>query len=333
MKTMSTISRLAQATRRCLQIGSLGLVLVFSLGATATMAQSEAGNLPLYPVVPDNVKVPEGAKEVLQARLDQAVTTNGMGGMASLTNRFVLVPKIIVLQRNITQTAPAMTQVSLEAVLQVADMGSKRSMASTTIALNGVGATEEKAYTMAFQNMDVNSGPLADFMKTSREKILNFYLNNCDRIIAQAKTSIARNEPEEALEQLLSVPFEATTCFNKANALVPKAFRAYQLKQCDVFMQKAQAALASGNEEEAAQALAQVPSFSVCGKKADAIIAKLNKQWLMKYQNEFKIRKMKIDAQKWVAASLLESARRFYPTYILPGMVQPYQQQDLGFLR
>lgn len=283
----------------------------------------DASNLPLYPVVPAETKVPEESRELIAARLDQAVTANGMGGMASLTDRFVLYPRVVALQRNVTATAPAMTQVSLEVTLIVADRGAKRTMASATIPLTGAGATDDKAYIQAFQNMDVNSGAVADFLTGARTKILNFYTSNCDRIIAQAKTSIARNQPEDALEQLLSVPFEAKSCFTKANALIPQAFRAYQLKECDVFMQKAQAALASGNEEAAAQALAMVPSYSVCGKKADALIAKLNKQWRLKFDNEFKLRRARIEADKWVAASLLESARRFYPIYVLPGVVQP----------
>lgn len=301
---------------------SLVLSSVVAMSFIAAKAQ-DASNLPLYPVVPAESKIPEEARDLVAARLDLAVTAGGMGGMQSLTDRFVLYPRVNVLQRNITNTAPAMTQLSLEVMLVVADMGSKRTMATTTVPLNGVGATDEKAYIMAFQNMETGSGPVADFIKGAREKILTFYTNNCDRIIAQARTSIARNQPEDALEQLLSVPYEAQSCFNKANKLIPEAFRAYQLKQCDVFMQKAQAALAAGNEEVAAQALAMVPSYSVCGKKADALIAKLNKQWRLKYDNEFKLRQQKVEAAKWVAAALLESARRFYPVYILPSAVQP----------
>jgi len=58
------------------------------------------------------------------------------------------------------------------------------------------------------------------------------------------------------------------------------------------------------------------------------MIAKLNKQWRLKYDNEFKLRQQKVDAAKWVAASLLESARRFYPVYVLPGAVQQMQNLD-----
>jgi hypothetical protein len=226
---------------------AFGMVLTFSLVLIAKGFAQEASNLPLFPMIPDDSKIPDEAREILIARLDQATTANGMGGMASLTNRFVLVPKIVTLQHNVTPTAPPMTQVSLEAVLKVADMGSKRVIGTTTIPLNGVGVTEEKAYLMAIQNMDVNNGAVADFLKGSREKILAFYNSNCDRIIAQAKTAIQRNEPGEALEQLLAVPYEAKGCFDKANKLVPSAFRAYQLKECDIYMQKAEAALAAGN--------------------------------------------------------------------------------------
>lgn len=315
------------------QVITRAFMLTMLLIGTFAKAQDGTETLPLYPLIPDQSRIPEEARELVRTRLDQAITTNGMGGMASLTNRFVLVPKVNVLQKNVIGSAPVMTQLSIEVNLTVADMGTKRTIANLPVALNGAGVTEDKAYIMAFQNMDVESGKVADFMKTSRKKILDFYNANCSRIIQQAQTSINRNEPEEALEQLLAVPFEAKGCFDKAQALIPKAFRQYQLKQCDVFMQKAEAALAAGNEEEAAQAIAMVPSYSVCGKRADKVIAKLNKQWLLKYNNEFKLRAMRIDAAKWVAASLLESARRFYPIYVWPGVMQPFTQQQTSFLQ
>lgn len=286
---------------------------LLTIGTTfSAMAQNNGGiPVPLVAQVPEEAKIPAEAQDLLLTRLDQMIVKQGFGGMRSLNNRFVMVPKLTQIDRNISPGGPPQMMLNMELNLFIVDTESKRTLATLTQALNGAGPTEEKAILMALRNTQWNTDEQAAFVNKGRSEIINFYTQSCDRIMQEAKNLIYKNRSTEALNLLASVPVEAEDCFKKASDLLPLAFQNYLMVTCDANFQKARAYLAAMNEDSAAFYLSLIPSYSPCGKKADAEIAKLSKQSQMKYRDNFTLRTKRIDRDRELFRAQAETAREF----------------------
>ena len=69
-------------------------------------------------------------------------------------------------------------------------------------------------------------------MKSSQDKIFNYYNDNGDKIIIESKNLAAQGKYAQAIALLESIPMEANQAYQKASTITPQIFQKYLAKLC-----------------------------------------------------------------------------------------------------
>ncbi|MCH5217713.1 MAG: hypothetical protein J1F07_04050 [Muribaculaceae bacterium] len=172
--------------------------------------------LSYYPVVVGN-GLPEDAKLSLIAKMEQAMTQNGIGNL-EYAERFVILAKCNVVEKNIVPTTPPRISQTVEVTFLIGDALENIIFASATFDLKGIGTNEHKAWQSAFNNLNSSNPQFKDLFNTAKERIEDYYSENCQSIITQAKTLASTGEYDEAISLLVSVPAICKDCLNEAQS-------------------------------------------------------------------------------------------------------------------
>jgi hypothetical protein len=192
------------------------------------IAQKDINNdgINLGAYIPEQIEtIPSYARSMLQNKLIQIITNNGISDNG-YNSRFIITPNITVLSKNITATAPPKVALNLGVAFYIGDGIAGKLFSSETVQIKGVGTNETKAYIAALRQIKPKNTLIQNLIVKGKERIIEYYNNNCDLILKQANTLASQNKYEEALATMVSVP-EVSTCFNKIeskiNALYIKA--------------------------------------------------------------------------------------------------------------
>jgi len=158
-------------------------------------------------------EIPSGAKRLLLNKLGKIITDNGISDNVK-NSRFILVPNVSVLTKNITPTAPPKIAISLEVTFYIGDGIGGNLFASETIMAKGVGTNELKAYTHAIKNIRTNNPLIRDLITSSKNEILTYYEEHCNTISSNASSLEAQGKVGEALFAITNIP-ASTKCFKK----------------------------------------------------------------------------------------------------------------------
>ncbi len=268
------------------------VALGYSQGATAKA--DDMGRIALTAYVPEQVdNMPEAARSMLNNKLNQVITQNGMGSSA-MNSRFIITANITVLTKDLTPTAPPMTAMTSEISLYIGDGFDGKKFASTSITVKGVGTNETKAYIEALKGIKPSDPAIQSFVNEGKTKIIDYYTKNCDMIIKDAQTLASMDNYEEAIYKLMSVPDACKECYDKSIAAVVPIYKKYIDKDCKVKLGQARTAWAASQNyegaENAAAYLADINPDAACYKEAMALsdqIAKRvkevdNREWAFK---------------------------------------------------
>ncbi len=259
----------------------LGIVFCATFVANAQNKTTGTERIGISVYVPQSMEdVPESAIANLQNKLNQIVTNNGISN--GVNQRFILTPKISVLTKDITSTAPIMQAYTLDVTLYIGDGIDGKLFSSTSMTVKGVGETETKAYMNALKNIKTNSSELQAFIEKGKSKIVEYYNTNCSFIMKEAEMLAGTNNFEGALASLIVIPNASEDCYNKAIATIPAIWQKYIDKDCKAKLQEATAIwTASQNYESAAEAgsiLASIDSDASCFGEVKALFSKIEKE-------------------------------------------------------
>lgn len=191
------------------------LLSFLSINNLKAQVGTDANRIILNSIVLDkDNKIPEEAKTQLLSKLTQISTKSGMGGN-SLTQRFVIAAKINIQTKDIIAGPPQMIAINSEIVFFIGDIETNQVFASYSISAKGVGGNENKALISSIQNINVNSSPLLDFTQTGKNKIIQYFAEQCDYIIKRAQTKAEQQLFDESIYDLMQVPEVCQSCFMK----------------------------------------------------------------------------------------------------------------------
>ncbi|MGZ0015943.1 hypothetical protein [Yeosuana sp. AK3] len=222
--------------------------------------------------------VPAYAKTMLANKLGQIITKNGIG-KAGFDTRFIITPNITVLSKDIMATAPPSIALNLEVTFYVGDGIEGTLFTSESIQVKGVGTNENKAYMAAINQIKPESKPMQDLVSRSKERIIDYYNNNCNLVIKQADALAAQNNFEGALAILSSVP-EVSTCFDKIKTKLTTYFNKAIEYDCKVKLSEASGIWAANQDieaaNEAAALLATVDPTAPCFGQVKTLFSKIS---------------------------------------------------------
>lgn len=242
------------------------LASTFALSTMVGFAQDSSkdeAKIMLTSYVPPQIEgMPETARQSLANKLTQVVTANGIGG-GGFNSRFIITANIVINTKNILPGPPPMHALGLDVTLYIGDGVEGTVFASHTVTVKGVGKNETKAYKAALKNIKTSDPAINSFVNKGKEKIVEYYKNNCDRIIKEAQASADQNNYEEALFKLAAVPSACGECFDKAMAAAKPIFQKQIDMDCKTKLAEATGVWNAAQDMPAAE-------------KAGAILASIN---------------------------------------------------------
>ncbi len=276
----------------------------------------------------DSESFPEGARAMVENKLTQLLTRNGIAGI-DYKGQFLLTVTTTPLDKDVIPGPPAKIAEKMEMNLYIVDTQAKTIFSSTSITVRGLGETENKCYLNAISRMPLQGPQMEKFIKDGKEKIIGYYDHEGDALIQKAQFLAKQKKYDEALFYVALIPQQSS----KYNAALAAGLEIYQQRidnECNVELAAARQAWAAQQNAEGAAAagkhLANILPDAGCYDEAMALYkeikGKVLDDWkfeMKKYQDGVDIQKLQIDAARQVG--------------IAYGNHQPNQNTNIEFLR
>lgn len=252
------------------------MLLNFSLIAQNSRGKADDANrLALKTVIPTQIEpLTPAVQNVLKSKLNQITTKNGMGG-SILNQRFIIVPYIDVLTKDITPTIPPMNAYTLEFTLYIGDGINGTLFSSTSISLKGVGKTKTKAYISALRGLNVNDERYQRFIEAGKNKIIEYYNSKCDFILKEALTLADQKNYDNSLFILMSIPDVCKDCYDKAMDQAVLVYKRKIENECQVNIARAQGSISRDDWEDASRYIDAYTPDMKCYSKASQLLVQI----------------------------------------------------------
>jgi len=303
---------------------------VFLLVINSTAQSSQPVNsLNIAVYVPDSDILNASNKEKLKSKMIQFLTKSGFGSDNLTSASFLMYPKIDIVENFQLDagTEPQQGVVS-EITFIIKQIPESKVFGSTIIKVKGVGKTKDEAFRNSFSTINTSDPSLVDFVKSTREKIVKHYTDDCDVIIAAAETEFNKKNISKAIFILAAIPSDAKECYFKVQDKIKLFYQAWIDNECQQMMIRASAASGSKDYNEAFSILGNIPPNSKCYNDAKTAIEKtknqISKEEAEQYNRMLAEKKMEqekelaaINAAKEVAKEYYKSQKMDFNLYVI----------------
>ena len=284
--------------------------------------------LPITVMVEDLTEpFPAGAKALMESKLTQVLTKNGIAGL-DYQGQFALTVVAVPIDKDIIAGPPAKIAEKMELNLYVVDLYNRTIFSSTAINVRGLGETETKSYVDAIRRMPVQSKALSQFIEEGKAKIIDYYDAKAPTIIKKAQALCQQKEFGEALHLLTMIP-EECKYYDEALREGVKVYQAYVDNLCNINMAAARQAWAaeqnSQGARKAGEYLAQILPDAACYGEAMELYKEIKSKVLDDWKFEMKIYQDGVDIEK-------ERIKAMRDIGVAWGEHQPKQTYQLDFL-
>jgi len=256
--------------------------------ATTNFAQNtagssdDAGRIALNVVVIDKLgNMNEDVETALSEKLSEIATTYATGGNKS-NPRFIITANVIEQSKSVTNTTPVMYAYNLQFNFYIGDGIEGIKFETTSVTAKGVGKSEQRAYLMAFNEIDVSSDQFKNFVENGKKKIIEYYNSKCDFIIKEGQTLAGQAKYDAAIAKLMSVPEVCKSCYDKAMDAVGPIYKQQIDRQCKLDMAEANGKWTANQDYYGAEAastyLAKIDPNSSCYSEAKVLYDKMAKR-------------------------------------------------------
>ena len=296
---------------------------------SATMFAAETEFLPISVYAADNSEnFPEGAKAMIENKLTQLLTRNGIAGI-DYTGQFVLTVTTTPLDKDIIAGPPAKIAEKMEMNLYIVDAFAKTVFASTSFTVRGLGETENKCYLNAISRMPLQSPQIAQFVQDGKEKIIGYYNHEGETLIKKAQFLAKQKKYDEALFQISLIP-QQSKHYDAALAAGLEIYQQFINNECNINLAAARQAWAAHQNADGATAagefLAKIQPDAGCYDEAMALYKEIKGKVLDDWKFEMKIYQDGVDLEK----QRIEAARAVGVAY---GEHQPNKEVNIDFIR
>lgn len=287
-------------------------LVLFLIGKTAFAQNSfgssdDAARISLNIFIPEQSdQLTENAESLLRDRISLMMTNYSLTS-SNANGRFILVPVVSVLGKEITSTVPAMTVISIQTSLYIGDGYQGIKFYSTSITSKGVGQNENKAYIDAIKKIKLKDDAIQKFIDNGKKKILEYYNSTCDFNIKKAESLANQNSFDEALFLLSDVPEVAKSCFDRSQSAALPIFKKMIDFNCAQSLNRARLIWSSRQDMSSAESVAEILSSinpgASCYNEANEFVKSISKRVLELDKREwaFKLRQQQLDADVQIA--------------------------------
>ena len=276
----------------------------------------------------DSESFPQGAKAMVENKLTQLLTRNGIAGLDYM-GQFILTVTTTPLDKDVIPGPPAKIAEKMEMNLYIVDAYAKTIFSSTSLTVKGLGETENKCYLNAISHMPLQSPQMTKFIEEGKAKIIEYYDHEGEALLKRAAYLAGQKNYEEALFIVSLIP-QQSKHYDAALAAGLDIYQQHIDNQCNINLAAARVAWAAEQNTRGAYAAGEylaniLPDAKCYGEAMELykeIKSKVLDDWkfeMKKYQDGVDIEKLRIDAARQVGVA--------YGTH------QPAQTTSIEFLR
>ena len=293
------------------------------------MFAAETEFLPISVYAADNSEnFPEGAKAMIENKLTQLLTRNGIAGLDYM-GQFVLTVTTTPLDKDIIAGPPMKISEKMEMNLYIVDAHAKTIFSSTSFTVRGLGETENKCYLNAISRMPLQTPQIAQFIQEGKEKIIGYYDHEGEALIKKAQYLAKQKKYDEALFWVALIP-QQSKHYDAALAAGQAIYQQYINNECNVNLAAACQAWAAHQNANGAEAagefLAKILPDAACYGDAMALYKEIKGKVLDDWKFEMKQYQDGVDLEK----QRIEAARAVGVAY---GTHQPSKEVNIEFIR
>lgn len=246
------------------------MLLFFSAGAQTL---SDVGKIVLSVVMPENLEgLTASQLSKLESKITQITTRAGLAAN-SYNQTFVIYPKFAIYESQVVEGGMQnITVLTAELSLYILQTTTNVLFASVSKPLKGSGKSREAAITQLISQIPVSDKAFAAFIDEGKQKIIQYYETNCNNIVKKADSYIQRQQYDQALGLLMSVPEEVSACYDKILNKAIDTHQALLTQICSEKMLQAKTMLATKNYEGTLGVLSEIDPSAVCFKEALAMV-------------------------------------------------------------
>jgi len=191
----------------------IAILLISTLGYSQNL--DDFGRITLNSYLPEDLKLSVDVKSLLATKLNQISSNYGMGG-TSLTPRFIITVSVNIGTKDIIAGPPLMIAQNIDLAFFIGDAFEEKIYSNYSVSLKGVGTNENKAFINAFKKIKTKSTGLEDFTSAAKDKIIQYYETNCNKLIIEANSMVNQGEYNKALYTLMTIPNVCNKCYSEA---------------------------------------------------------------------------------------------------------------------
>lgn len=230
------------------------------------------------------VQVAEGTPadivKTLEQKVREAVDRSEMEGSQKVAY-FTITAKLQETSKEVMAGNRPIIAVSADLQLTVNNAYTGEGFAATTITISGAGRTENRAYFAALASVKGDNQQMQKFLNEAREKIENYYNKQMAKIIDQANMYVAKQDFEQAMFILASVP-TCSKSYDKAKKAMLDIFQKYLDHDCSQKLLKAQTVWNATQDKEGAilagAYLAAINPASICMDEVEKLSKKIKER-------------------------------------------------------
>jgi len=295
----------------------LFVILICNITISQT-SDTEINNISLSVILPDNSEhLSSKSLSKIETKIQHIISKSGISGQG-YSNEFLIYPKFEIFDESVIEGMRNIVVVEIEFNLFIQQYSTRKVFSSYSKSIKGSGYTKEKAIVNAISKISTSDIKLTDFINSGKQKILDYYKNNCDQIIGDSDALVKMKKYQQAIALLSSIPKEAKTCYSSIQQKSVEAYNAYQEQICSQKILKAKTQLANNNFSGVLYSLSYIDPSSSCSKEAERLITatskkvdeKEQKQWnlvLKKYNDRMSMEKYRLDNIKEISKAYYNS--------------------------
>ena len=256
----------------------VAIIILIVLVSTVVKAQNH-GRLSINVVVPQLPTVPEEARAILETKLQQVATQYGFISNG-LNNRFVMTTKVNITSKEVTPTTPVRILHKMDVTLFIGDVIENKIYESVMFNVVGLGQSETQSMIKAFDQIKPANPKLKEFVENAERKIVEYYTNNCQYILAEANSLAQQSKYDAAIAKLMVVPEVCKECYGQCLDMIVEVYQSKIDNDGAFFVQQARnkwiAARDYAAAIEALSILSEVNPKSKANSDANMLVEEIN---------------------------------------------------------
>lgn len=255
-------------------------------------------------------KINEAQITKLESKLSNLINKSGVVTYG-YNNDFVIFPIINIDDTSIVQGGlENITVTTIDLTLNIKQISSNKSFNIVSKKIKGSGKTEQLAITNGFSLIKVDDKDLITFISKGKENIFKYFNENCKSILTKAANLNAKQDYEQAISLLQSIPETGNSCYAESQKNALAYYKSYQSKLCKENLIKAKSEISIKNYENALSYLYMIDSGSSCYSEVEKLINQISDKVQKDENKEIDLEKRRINAIKEIAKTYYSNSVR-----------------------